>query len=98
MTMDKFIEKGASKEFFSSLKHEVFLSKGHSPKQLIAIENIAIAFGISYDVSWFKINLKSDKNKEQMKDLMAHRNWTNLKYALSPAQLKKFDVTDAKIS
>lgn len=92
MTIDKFIEKGASKEFFSSLRQEVYLSKGHSPKQLIAIENTAIAFGIVYDVGWFKLNLKSDKNKAQMEELKKHRNWENLKYALSPAQLKKFDV------
>ena len=88
----EFIKKGASKSFIDSLMKDDLIKKGYSPKQMIAIENIACGFRISYDIGWFKINLRTDHNISQLDAMIAHPNWNTLKFALSDTQMKRYKL------
>lgn len=87
----QFKERGVNPTFIDSLLKEDALKNGYTPKQMIAVENIAVGFKIPYNILWFKINLRTDKNKLQMPEMINHPRWNVLKMALSEQQLTKYE-------
>lgn len=89
--LNKFIENKVNKSFIDGLLKPEVLANGFSPKQMIAIENIACGFKIPYNINWFKINLRPDRNRMQMDLMKNHAHWSILKYALNETQRKKYE-------
>lgn len=93
MTLQKLSEinvEGFNPSFIIRMMNIDLIKGGYSPNQMIAIDNIAHGFKVKYDASWFKINLRTMKNKTQMLGFLKSPRLDFLKDALSSVQAEKF--------